>query len=125
MASAFLSNQLVQGNGCTHQNAGDQHQPEADFQRAIGSDIVSIQELCNWKKRRLSLDYIKLLKIARRLAVSYEWLLNGNTLSMEQNCCNHFDDLQTRDRRLAVEIINSLYFAEQYRFMQIDNNRRK
>ena len=43
MASAFLSNQLVQGNGCTHQNAGDQHQPEADFQRAIGSDIVSIQ----------------------------------------------------------------------------------
>ncbi len=39
--------------------------------------------------------------------------------------CNHFDDLQTRDRRLAVEIINSLYFAEQYRFMQIDNNRRK
>ncbi|WP_287053499.1 helix-turn-helix domain-containing protein [Treponema sp.] len=89
------------------------------------SDIVSIQELCNWKKRRLSLDYIKLLKIARRLAVSYEWLLTGNTLSMEQNCCNHFDDLQTRDRRLAVEIINSLYFAEQYRFMQIDNNRRK
>ena len=47
------------------------------------SDIVTIQELCNWKKRRLSLDYIKLLKIARRLAVSYEWLLTGNTLSLE------------------------------------------
>lgn len=87
------------------------------------SDIVSIQELYNWKKQRLSLDYIKLLKISRRLSVSYEWLLTGNKLSLEQNCCNHFDDLQTRDRRLALEIIESLYFAEQYRFMQIGNKK--
>ncbi len=87
------------------------------------SDIVSMQELLNWKKRRLNLDYMKLLKIARILAVSYEWLLTGNKLSMEQNCCNHFDDLQTRDRRLALEIIDSLYFAEQYRFMQIGNKK--
>ena len=87
------------------------------------SDIVSIQELYNWKKQRLSLDYIKLLKISRRLSVSYEWLLTGNKLSLVQNCCNHFDDLQTRDRRLAIEIIESLYFAEQYRFLQIGNKK--
>jgi len=97
---------------------------DAAFFEAI-SGIVSMQELYNWKKQRLSLDYIKLLKISRRLSVSYEWLLTGNKLSIEQNCCNHFDDLQTRDRRLAIEIIESLYFAEQYRFMQIDNNRSK
>lgn len=84
------------------------------------SDIVSIQELCNWKKERLSLDYIKLLKIARRLAVSYEWLLTGNKLSMEQNCKNHFDDLQEKDRKLVLEMIESLYFAEQYRSLKIE-----
>lgn len=97
---------------------------DAMFFEAI-SDIVSMQELYNWKRQRLSLDYIKLLKISRRLSVSYEWLLTGNKLSIEQEFESHFDDLQTRDRRLAIEIIESLYFAEQYRFLQIDSNRRK
>ncbi|WP_296662049.1 hypothetical protein [Treponema sp. UBA753] len=84
------------------------------------SDIVSIQELCNWRKQRLNLDYIKLLKISRRVSVSYEWLLTGNKLSVGQSCENHFDDLQEKDRKFVLEMIESLYFAEQYRSLKID-----
>lgn len=98
-------------------------------------DIVSVRELYNWKNRRLNPSFVKLLKIADKLKVHYEWILTGNEPDAKYTdswlvrivqdypyMLRSFTCLSSEDKNVAMKTIDSLFLAEQYRKDKFNKN---